>query len=142
MWDMAVLSRVPGPGADAPAFRTQLLVFCQVRHGKPVAVQRTYMPERRKFERRAFDLPVSVSTDTRKDRAGMAHDLSPSGLSFRSRSRYALGEVVVLMFRMPTNVLKFTTGRVVRAVVQDGANLFPHFTAVQFDAPDLELASC
>ncbi len=103
--------------------------------------------ERRIFERHPIQTPVNVCTDHRRDRVGVIRDVSRSGMLFHSRSRFALGERVALMFYVPHEgqyIRGTTAGRVVRAFVDDNLEcMFQHVTAVQFDAPlhDLELAA-
>ena len=94
------------------------------------------MSNGRRSERRAIGEPINICTDTRKNRAGIARDLSTTGVRFQSRSRFAIGERVDLMFRTSTSAITSVTGRVVRTpTVADYTNLFPHTTAVEFDAP-------
>ena len=70
----------------------------------------------------------------------MARDLSATGIRFHSRSKFAIGEQVVILFRMDNTVLSSVTGRVVRSTAdQDYWSLFPNVTAVQFDVPYLDL---
>jgi hypothetical protein len=96
--------------------------------------------DRRTYTRRQFSSPVNVSTDDRKDRGGMARDLSATGIAFRSRSRYAVGERVVIKFRTTSTVS--ATGRVVRVGLDDDlTSPLPFVTAVQFDVPHLDLAA-
>lgn len=97
------------------------------------------MPERRRFERHPIETPVSVSTSVRRDRVGMIRDMSTSGALFHSRSQFAIGERVTLMFRI-ANRNASTAGQVVRAFTDtNNDNIFRFLTAVQFDAPLLEL---
>ena len=100
------------------------------------------MVERRRFERLPIQVPVNVSTSVRHDRVGMIRDLSVSGVLFHSLSRFAIGERVVVMFKLPARK-GITAGKVVRAAIDANLdNMFRFMTAVSFDAPllDLELA--
>ena len=91
--------------------------------------------ERRRANRHPFASPVNVCTDTRKDRVGMGRDASRTGILFRSRSKFAIGERVELTFQVDRGLLN-RRGRVVRSWrVTDPAALFPHATAVEFDEP-------
>ena len=99
------------------------------------------MIERRRFARYKFEWPVSVSTKTRKDRAGIGRDLSATGILFHSSSAFTIGEHVVLMFRT-LNQLTSTTGQVVRSArVDELATVFAHATAVEFDVANLDLCA-
>ncbi len=99
------------------------------------------VPDRRRASRRPFDSPVNVCTDTRKDRAGMGRDASPTGILFRSLSKFAVGERVVISFRIERDMMN-ATGRVVRSWrVTDPWSIFPHATAVEFDQPLAVLAT-
>lgn len=97
------------------------------------------MSERRRFERLPIQLPVNVSTAARRDRVGMIRDLSASGMQFHSLSKFAIGERVSIMFKLPDR--KGTTwGHVVRAAIDPNLdNMFRFVTAVRFDAPLLDL---
>jgi hypothetical protein len=98
------------------------------------------MSERRCFERLPIQLPVNISTTVRRDRVGMIRDLSASGVLFHSLSKFAIGERVVVMFKLPKGK-GVTSGHVVRAVVDPNLdNFFRFVTAVSFDAPLLDLA--
>jgi len=102
--------------------------------------------DRRTFGRHPLQSPVNVCTDRRRDRAGVIRDVSQGGMLFHSRSKFAIGERLSLMFYVPLDgeyVKGTTAGRVVRAFVDDNLEcMFQHVTAVRFDAPllDLELA--
>ncbi len=104
------------------------------------AVQGTSVTDQRSFERHVFDQPVNVSTGVRRDRVGMARDLSPQGVQFESRSCFAVGERVVIVFRTPKGKSRTSTsGTIVRSwSVLDGHSLFPHGAAVRFDEPNLD----
>ena len=98
--------------------------------------------ERRRFERRPIQLPLSVSTTVRRDRVGMIRDLSISGVLFHSLSKFAIDERVVVMFKLAQRI-GTTCGRVVRAAIDPNLdNMFRFVTAVRFDAPlvDIDLA--
>jgi hypothetical protein len=101
------------------------------------------MSDRRRFERLPIQVPVNVSTTERRDRVGMIRDLSASGLLFHSLSRYAIGERVIVMFKL-NHGKGVTAGHVVRAQIDENLdNFFRFMTAVSFDAPllDIDLAS-
>jgi hypothetical protein len=99
--------------------------------------------DRRRFGRHPVSTPINVCTASRRDRAGMIRDVSASGLLFHSRSKFAIGERVSMMFyvrRGDQRVKGTTAGQVVRAFVDDNREtLFPNLTAVRFDAPLLDL---
>ena len=72
----------------------------------------------------------------------MARDLSPVGVLFRSRSRFAIGERVVLTLRTHHNSMTSAAGRVVRSTkTDDFSDVLPHVTVVEFDVPHLDLAA-
>jgi hypothetical protein len=97
------------------------------------------MANRRRYQRRRFAAPVNICTETRKDRAGMAADLSAVGILFRSRSQFAVGDRVDLTFQVASK-LKTATGHVVRTAVEpDYASVMPYVAAVAFDLPCLDL---
>jgi hypothetical protein len=95
--------------------------------------------DRRRFTRHPLHVPVNVSTRERRARAGIIRDVSASGVLFHSRSAFAIGDRVTVMFFL-AHVNGTTTGQVVRAFVDPRVeNRFPHVTAVRFDAPLLDL---
>lgn len=97
------------------------------------------MAERRRYERKPVSVPVNVSTKVRRDRVGVTRDISASGVLFHSVSRFTSGEQVVVMFKV-NKKHSSTTGRVVRSATDDNADgAFRYVTAVQFDAPLLDL---
>jgi hypothetical protein len=97
------------------------------------------MSERRRFERHPIQVPVNISTAARRDRVGVVRDLSASGMLFHSRSEFALGERLALEFRIHRDQGS-TAGRVVRTFCDPVLGVtFPYLTAVQFDAPLLNL---
>lgn len=97
------------------------------------------MSERRRFERLPIQVPLNVSTHVRRDRVGMIRDLSVSGVLFHSLSKFALGERVAVMFKLPHRK-GIASGKVVRAVIDPNLdNMFRFVTAVSFDAPLLDL---
>ncbi len=97
------------------------------------------MSERRRHERLACAELINITTATRKDRAGLAHDLSASGMRFASASRFAVGERVDLELRGKTGI-KLASGRIVRTIdTPDYASVFPHGAVVEFDAPYFDL---
>jgi len=92
--------------------------------------------ERRRAERRDFPQPVNITTVSRKDRLGVARDLSATGMLFGSRSRFALGERVDLVFLSSLTGATRVAGRVVRTSTEpDPMTMWPHLTAVEFDRP-------
>ena len=98
------------------------------------------MRNRRRFERRWLEMPVSISTSDRRDRAGMIRDMSESGILIHSVSELAVGERVVLVFRVGRDRSSSASGRVVRVYCDtSGDNILRFFAAVQFDAPLLDL---
>lgn len=65
----------------------------------------------------------------------MIRDLSVDGMLFHSRSKFAIGDELELMFILDAQ-RPMLRGKVVRAFVDDNSdNVFPHVTAVTFDAP-------
>jgi len=95
--------------------------------------------DRRRFERHPIHVPVNVNTPARRDRVGMIRDLSASGISFHSLSKFEIGERLALMFRI-ANRSGSTAGQVVRATTDDNPDcVFRFVTAVRFDAPLLDL---
>lgn len=97
------------------------------------------MSERRRFERRPIHVPVSVSTEARRDRVGLIRDVSASGMLFHSKSQFEVGERVTLYFWVEKRIGS-TAGRVVRAACDtNDDNSFPFLTAIRFDAPLLDL---
>lgn len=97
------------------------------------------MSERRRFERHPIQVPVNVSTEVRRDRVGMIRDLSASGVLFHSLSKFAIGERVVIQYRVG-KARGSTAGHVVRATTDSNThNMFRFVTAVRFDAPLLDL---
>lgn len=98
------------------------------------------MSERRRYQRLPIQVPVNVSTTVRRDRVGMIRDLSVSGLLFHSLSKFAIGERVVVMFKLAGGRKGISSGHVVRAAVDPNVeNMFRFVTAVSFDAPLLDL---
>jgi len=95
--------------------------------------------DRRRHTRHPIQVPVEVSTPTRRHRVGMIRDLSQSGILFHSRSKFAIGERLALMFRLSKHNGS-TGGHVVRTETDDHPdNIFRFVTAVRFDAPLLDL---
>jgi hypothetical protein len=92
------------------------------------------MEDRRRYTRRTVRLVLGIETDSRKDRAGLTRDVSPTGMSFRSPSRFSVGETIKLKFRDPKarqrNVEVF--GTVVRTQVEPKQFIFRHLAAVSF----------
>jgi hypothetical protein len=94
---------------------------------------------RRHYERHPIQVPVSVSTAVRRDRVGVIRDVSASGLLFHSLSRFEVGERVTLMFKV-AHRKGSTAGYVVRTDTDEHPdNIFRFLTAVQFDAPLVDL---
>lgn len=97
------------------------------------------MKDRRRYDRHPIMVPISVSTQVRRDRVGMIRDVSASGVLFHSLSRFEIGERVVVMFKLDRR-RGATAGHVVRAGTDDNPeNMFRFLTAVRFDAPLLDL---
>jgi hypothetical protein len=98
------------------------------------------MSNRRRYERRDCAELVNICTDTRKDRAGLARDVSATGLRFQSVSKFAVGERVDLTINVTAVGEKATTGRVVRVGSEPNyESVFPHSGAIEFDEPEPEL---
>ena len=98
------------------------------------------MSNQRRYERRSCAEPINICTATRRDRVGLARDLSPTGLSFQSPSKFAIGERVDLIIHISSVGNKTAVGRVVRtSATADLTSLFPHGAAVEFDAPRFDL---
>lgn len=96
------------------------------------------MNERRRFARHPIQVPVNVSTRVRRNRAGVIRDVSASGVLFHSESKFEVGERLILQFRL-ADAKGTTAGHVVRVVAVDEPVTFPYLTAVQFEAPLLDL---
>ena len=92
------------------------------------------MAERRRHPRRTARLVLGIETDTRKDRAGLTQDVSPTGMSFRSPSRFDVGETVKLSFRDPQARQRQVEvyGKVVRTQLEPKQFIFRHVAAVSF----------
>lgn len=92
------------------------------------------MKERRRYPRQTARLVVGIETDERKDRAGLTQDVSPVGMSFRSPSRFDLGETIKLRFRDPHKDDRSVEvyGTVVRTRTEPEHYLFQHVAAVRF----------
>jgi len=92
------------------------------------------MRERRRHSRRRARLVLGIDTDAKPNRAGLTIDVSPSGMSFRSTSRFTRGDVLKLRFRNPRtkadDVQVF--GRVVHTRVEAKRTYFPNVVAVAF----------
>jgi hypothetical protein len=98
------------------------------------------MSNRRRHERRTCAELVNLCTDTRKDRVGLARDISASGLRFQSATKFAVGERVAVVIHVPAIGNKQETGRIVRAGSEPDFNsMFPHAGAIEFDAPNVQL---
>ncbi len=94
------------------------------------------MSEQRRSERHQCTELININTDTRKDRAGLAKDMSENGMRFHSRSKFALGERVDVLIHISTVGYKKVSGRVVRTSLQpDYSMFFPHPAAIEFDGP-------
>ena len=96
------------------------------------------MSERRNHMRHPANVVVAISTDERKDRVGVTSDVSPTGLLLHSLSRFAVGERVSVLYRY-NGVESVAKGQVVRTGRDERWQMFPHATAVRFEAmqPDL-----
>jgi len=100
------------------------------------------MSNRRRYARRSCAELINICTDTRKDRAGLAKDLSPSGMRFQSRSRFAVGERVDLVMQLPSLGKRTASGRIVRTSTKpDYTSIFPHGAVVEFDLPYFDLVA-
>jgi hypothetical protein len=99
------------------------------------------MSNRRRNERRPCAELVNISTATRRDRAGLARDLSAAGVRFQSASKFAIGERVNLLFQNVSIGTVTANGRVIwTSPTPDYTSPFPHAAAVEFDAvcPELD----
>ena len=93
------------------------------------------MEDRRRYPRRTARLVLGIETDSRKDRAGLTRDVSPSGMAFRSPSRFDVGETVKVRFRDPLSKQRHVEvfGTVVRTQVEPRQFIFRHIAAVRFN---------
>lgn len=100
------------------------------------------MSDKRRYERQNCAELVNITTETRKDRAGLVRDVSPSGLLILSRSKFEVGERVELTMHLTRLGYRKTTGRVVRSSMPPVYDaFFPHPAAIELDTVDPELAS-
>ncbi len=100
------------------------------------------MSERRRDERTSCTELVNISTETRKDRAGLARDVSASGLCFQSASRFEIGERVGIYIESRSLGRLSMVGRVVwTSIARHHHPAFPFRAAVELDAPRAELAA-
>jgi hypothetical protein len=93
---------------------------------------------RRVFDRRAMFAAIGIDSAREKDRAGVTRDVSPGGLLFHSRSRFSLGEQMVVTYRDPgTQQERKIPARVVRVAsdLQTAASSSPHLCAIEFEQP-------
>ena len=92
------------------------------------------MDERRRYPRRTARLVLGIETDSRKDRAGLTRDVSPTGMAFRSPSRFDVGETIKVSFRDPEAKKRQVEvyGTVVRTQVEPKQFIFRHVAAVRF----------
>jgi hypothetical protein len=99
------------------------------------------LDDRRVFLRRSYSTAVGIDTSTRRGRVGVTRNVSPGGVLFHSRSRFALGEEIDLRIRPPNGrrAERFVRGVVVRSDSDRRDTLFPNLTAVAFPEPLPEL---
>jgi hypothetical protein len=94
------------------------------------------MKERRRAERHPIAplaAAIQVCSAERRERGAVIRDFSETGLLFVSRTRFAVGERVVVKFDEREGC---GTGRVVRQSLDDqDGTLFHHLTAIELDAP-------
>lgn len=94
------------------------------------------MVEQRRAERVSCRELINIDTATRKDRAGIARDVSENGMRFMSRSRFAIGERVNVLMHITAQGYKRVSGRVVRSSLPPQYDMFfPHPAAIEFDGP-------
>ena len=93
------------------------------------------MDERRRYPRRTARLVLGIETDSRKDRAGLTRDVSPTGMAFRSPSRFDVGETIKVSFRDPEARQRQVEayGTVVRTQVEPKQFIFRHVAAIRFN---------
>jgi hypothetical protein len=102
------------------------------------------MRDRRRAERFMImpvaNATIQVSSTERRERGAVIRDLSETGLLFVSRSRFDIGERLVVKFPQDGGS---GTGRVVRESLDDHEDtLFHHLIAIEFDAqPSAQLAA-
>ena len=98
------------------------------------------MSNRRRYSRRLCAELINICTTTRKDRVGLARDLSATGMRFDSTSKFAVGERVDVLIHVASVGRRYATGRVVRAsATPDYVSIYPHSAAIEFDIPCLDL---
>ena len=93
------------------------------------------MDERRQYARRNARLVLGIVSDDQKDRAGLTRDVSPTGMAFRSPSRFTVGDVLKLRFRDPLVAQRQVEvfGTVVRTATEPKQFIFRHVAAVHFE---------
>jgi hypothetical protein len=98
------------------------------------------MPERRRHERYSCAELVNVSSETRRNRVGLARNLSASGMRFQSISRFEVGERLELLVHISSIGTWPATGRVVRKLDRDRSeHVHPFGFAVEFETERSDL---
>ena len=98
------------------------------------------MNERRNYPRHPASIPVSVSSADRKDRVGVALDVSAGGLLFHGVSRFVPGELVTIKIAVTPDGDRVLTGKVLRTFrATEPHHLFRHISAIKFIEPMIEL---
>ncbi len=100
------------------------------------------MSERRRHERTSCAEIVNISTETRKDRAGLAFDVSVNGMCVQSASRFEVGERLGIYIESRSLGRLNVVGRVVwTSIARQHHPAFPYRAAIELDAPHAELAA-
>ncbi len=100
------------------------------------------MSERRRHERRSCSELINITTDTRKNRAGLMRDVSAAGVCFQSASRFAVGERLDIYIESRSLGRMNVVGRVVwSATAPQHHSVFPHCAAIELDHPRVELVA-
>jgi hypothetical protein len=100
------------------------------------------MSERRRHERRPITELINIRTESRKDRAGLARDVSPTGLHFVSASRFEAGERLEVCLEKATVGRITVVGRVVwTAMTPKVHTVFVHSAAIEFESESVDLVA-
>ncbi len=103
----------------------------------------TESSERRRNLRRKVWFPMEIAEGERRKRIAVSHNASESGILLASRSRFELGDEVVLRFKVrPSDEIQELTGIVVRYEEDVDADLWPHVVAVRFSQNADDLGAC
>ena len=103
----------------------------------------TGLSDRRRAPRYPLSTPVEIDGKERKHRIGVTRDASVFGIQVISRSRFDIGQKIVVRFRVgsPGASTEEVEGRVVRHLIDAEADLWPHVMGVVFERPLAHLAN-